>query len=126
MKLVNNGEAFEMTYDGYAKQIPKGAFEVADSDLAHFIQTTSKKWELDVKIIDSGKAQEIIKEIVPEKVNAQTASNMPGSAPAPEVIKKPVAEVVPEKTPTPKGEGGGEKAEPEEEVIVKKPVKAKK
>ena len=44
MKLRNNGESFEMTYNGRDVVIPTGDFEVSSPALGIFIQKVSMKW----------------------------------------------------------------------------------
>lgn len=67
MKLKNNEEAFEMTYDGKDVKVPGGTFEVSNMDLGYFIHTTAMKWGKNVEIVDDGASLEIKQEIVSEE-----------------------------------------------------------
>lgn len=82
MKLRNNDESFEVTWDGTDFTIPEGDFEVTDDHLGYHIQNTAIKWEKDVVIISSDSSTKIKPEIKQEEKKVELK---------PEVEEKPKA-----------------------------------
>lgn len=53
MKLINSGEAFDMSFNSEDVHVPAGKFNCSVVGLAHHIIATAKKWSLNVEITDS-------------------------------------------------------------------------
>lgn len=50
MKLINNGEQFDIVWGGLDYIVPAGEFEVTNEHLGYFMVDTAKKWNKDVRI----------------------------------------------------------------------------
>lgn len=54
MKLINNGESFEIQYNGLDYVIPEGEMEVSTAELGTFIQSKAKRWGRSITLIEAG------------------------------------------------------------------------
>ena len=53
MKMINNGKAFDMSFNGEDVHVPVGKFDCSIPALAYHIVDTATKWNMNVEILDS-------------------------------------------------------------------------
>jgi len=98
MKIQNNGEPFELKFDGQDISIPEGLSQSFPKTTAYHIQFTANKWGKNIRIVDTEEgekeaiAENEAKVETPEETPEETPVETPVETPEEAGTDKPVEE----------------------------------
>ena len=96
--MINNGEAFDMSFGGEDVHVPAGKFGCSIEALAHHIVATATKWGFNVEILDSSDLNaKPAAAITAEPAIIEEKTKGTGKIPEPLPKKEEVKEEIPKK-----------------------------